>query len=136
MKAKRDNKGFSLVELIIVIAIMAVLIGVMAPQYLRYVNNARVNTDITNASEIAKVIDAAHAKSYGDPVDEIISGAGGTSISNVSELSVLPVSKVNGAYIWEIHSTKGSGVSQITLNGYVIYPYSEAPGTFYGEYHQ
>ena len=31
---KMNNKGFSLVELIIVIAIMAVLIVVLAPQYL------------------------------------------------------------------------------------------------------
>ncbi|MBR3517707.1 MAG: prepilin-type N-terminal cleavage/methylation domain-containing protein, partial [Lachnospiraceae bacterium] len=28
----KNNKGFSLVELIIVIAIMAILVGVMAPQ--------------------------------------------------------------------------------------------------------
>lgn len=38
---KLNNKGFSLVELIIVIAIMAVLIGVLAPQYLKYVERSR-----------------------------------------------------------------------------------------------
>ena len=43
---KRNNKGFSLVELIIVIAIMAVLVGVLAPAYLRYVEKSRKSADI------------------------------------------------------------------------------------------
>ena len=40
------NKGFSLVELIIVIAIMAVLVGVLAPQFLKYVEQSRKSTDV------------------------------------------------------------------------------------------
>ncbi|MBD5494727.1 MAG: prepilin-type N-terminal cleavage/methylation domain-containing protein [Lachnospiraceae bacterium] len=45
MKKEMNNKGFSLVELIIVIAIMVILIAVLAPQYLRYVEKARVSSD-------------------------------------------------------------------------------------------
>lgn len=43
---KMNNKGFSLVELIIVIAIMAVLVGVLAPAYLRYVEKSRKSADV------------------------------------------------------------------------------------------
>jgi type IV pilus assembly protein PilA len=56
---KMNNKGFSLVELIIVIAIMAVLVGVLAPQYLKYVESSRVQKDesalgeVLNATKIA-----------------------------------------------------------------------------------
>ncbi len=48
---KMNNKGFSLVELIIVIAIMAILIVVLAPQYLKYVERSRNSTDMQTATE-------------------------------------------------------------------------------------
>lgn len=51
-KANMNNKGFSLVELIIVIAIMAILIVVLAPQYLKYVERSRNSTDLQNATEM------------------------------------------------------------------------------------
>lgn len=53
------NKGFSLVELIIVVAIMAVLIGVLAPQYLRYVEKTRLQRDNTSISDFANVLKIA-----------------------------------------------------------------------------
>lgn len=51
MKKKMDNKGFSLVELIIVIAIMVILVAVLAPQYLKYVEKSRVSTDVQTTVE-------------------------------------------------------------------------------------
>ena len=55
------NKGFSLVELIIVIAIMAVLVGVLAPQFLKYVEQSRNSTDRDNAA----AMESADRKSVG-----------------------------------------------------------------------
>ena len=43
---KNDNKGFSLIELIVVIAIMAILVGVMAPQVTKYIDRARESNDV------------------------------------------------------------------------------------------
>ena len=55
-KVKKNNKGFSLVELIVVIVILAILIGVTIGGIYQYVNKSRVNTDINNAASIQSVL--------------------------------------------------------------------------------
>lgn len=44
-KRKMDNKGFSLVELIIVIAIMAILVGIVGTQVIPYINKSKEAKD-------------------------------------------------------------------------------------------
>lgn len=56
MKKEMNNKGFSLVELIIVIAIMVILVAVLAPQYLKYVEKSRVSTDTQTTVEFINAL--------------------------------------------------------------------------------
>ena len=75
-KVRKANKGFTLVELIIVIAVMAVLTVVVAPQYLKYVETSRVATDDNAIGELAHIaeisyIEAAAAGKSDDTTVEI-----------------------------------------------------------------
>ena len=60
-KIRKSNKGFTLVELIIVIAIIAVLSAVIAPQYIKYVDQSKAAVDENILDEIAHVMETAAA---------------------------------------------------------------------------
>lgn len=61
IRSGKNNKGFTLVELIIVIAIIAVLAMVLIPSYLKYIDKSRKAMDKETAGEIAKAFQIALA---------------------------------------------------------------------------
>lgn len=58
-KKKKDNKGFTLVELVIVVAILAILVGILAPQYTKYVEKSRKAADASNLDNIVTAFKVA-----------------------------------------------------------------------------
>lgn len=80
MNKKTYNKGFSLVELIIVIAIMAILSAAIAPALIRYINKARKADDIAAADSIGTTLNAA-IQSDDDMYDYISDCSGHNNLS-------------------------------------------------------
>ncbi len=108
----KNNKGFSLVELIIVIAIMAILVGVMAPQLIKYIEKANVSADTQICDSVrtamqTTVMDPAIVtdKNYTDVTSAI--AVSYTSIDSVCSKATIAAFKTNVA---DLLSTGTSGI--------------------------
>lgn len=62
----KSNGGFTLVELIVVIAILAILAGVALPAYSGYITKAKDAAAITELDAVATAVQAARATATGE----------------------------------------------------------------------
>ena len=60
-KTKKNNKGFSLVELIVVVLIMAIIAVALAPQVMKWVGHSRTSTDAQTYDMLVENIQLALA---------------------------------------------------------------------------
>ena len=61
-KARKNRGGFSLVELIVVVLIIAIIAVALAPQVMKYVGQARTNTSTNTAATLKSAAQAAIAE--------------------------------------------------------------------------
>jgi len=78
---KLNNKGFSMVELIIVIAIMAILVGAIAPTLIKYIKKSRRSADLNNGQTIAAAYQEAAANP--DAADALGNSARSDSVASL-----------------------------------------------------
>lgn len=85
-----NKKGFSLVELIIVIAIMAILVGFIAPQMIKYIERTNISSDVQLADTVRSclLVSITDAKIVEDPASQPylqdMEDGNGMSITNAS----------------------------------------------------
>ena len=61
---KKNNNGFSLVEMIVVVLIIAIIAVALAPQVMKWVENSRIASDLETRSDIEKMCQLAIADEY------------------------------------------------------------------------
>ena len=61
---KKNNKGFTLIEIIIVIVIIAILAAMLVPSMIKWIDNAKEKTFISDCSALKTAYDAAATEQY------------------------------------------------------------------------
>jgi type IV pilus assembly protein PilA len=127
---KLNNKGFSLVELIIVIAIMAILVGVVGTQVIPYLENSRKAKDqqvisswntaamsaySNAAAKVSATTDYQIKITAGNPCSVAVTpagDAGSTSIENYfKELTNIATYNIN-----KMESKAGKAISTVVID--------------------
>ncbi|MBQ4276194.1 MAG: prepilin-type N-terminal cleavage/methylation domain-containing protein, partial [Lachnospiraceae bacterium] len=67
-KKKMENKGFTLVELIVVLVILAILAAILVPALLGYIDRAKEKQYVLNAKSALTATQAEFSSLYGENV--------------------------------------------------------------------
>ncbi len=109
---KHLHKGFSLIEIIIVIAIMAILIGISVPVLFRFLNRSYVSSDVQLCDSVQSALNIA----MNDP--EVVSS---------EDDSNQQINLIKSGNVFELNTLNDS-IFKDTLNDIMGYDVTSIPG--------
>ncbi len=147
---KLNNKGFSLVELIVVVMIIAILAVSLAPQVMKWVRNARVSADIStvgdavNNAQTALMDRAAYKAVNGSTYWIYITSTGGTVVYKGDKCTGTALTDADAFYkayhaifgsdkaltVVKLKSASLGAVIKVTTSGVTAYEVVSAAGAF------
>lgn len=138
--SQKNNKGFSLVELIVVVAIMAVLMGILVPTLVKNVEKSKKQKDASAIEEIRSTMVTTLADpTYSDIEATIVYD--GTTIDVDTPKTITPVKPITDAEVktfltavsadvkdWKFTSKAYKADDQVTfvISGQMVTVYREA----------
>jgi prepilin-type N-terminal cleavage/methylation domain-containing protein len=94
LNKKESNKGFTLVELIVVLVILAILAAILVPALLGYIDRAREKQYVLNAKSWLTATQAEFSSLYGEGKNPADISTRSTTIANTADVPECDVFEV------------------------------------------